>query len=252
MRRRPKHPVPTLLAVATVTLIFGQAALSRQPRAADPELDALISTVIDAYGGEEALRAVRGYHAVGKQWASQSHQPMLVERWFGRPDRLRLELEYPDHHETRITAGALGWTGPGTGALEPAIPVKLLAMRLQTARLDLPLRLLEQRAGVERRGADTAGRAVLRIPIDTGLYMDYHVDPKDHRITRMTTGMTGPPAMEFITDYSEFHEVDGVWIPFREITYAGNTRISEILVTDFDWNPEGLESALRPDEGGWD
>lgn len=252
MRGHRTNAVTLLMTTGLALLIFGQAAFTRQPPPPDPRVAELVSRVIEAYGGETALRAVRGYHAIGRQWAAQGDVPIQVERWFGRPDRLRLELDYPDHHETRITAGALGWTGSSAQSLEPAIPVKLQSMRLQTARLDPPLRLLEQREQAAWRGTDPEGRAVLRIPIDTGLHIDYHVDPKTHHVTRMTMGMAGPPAMDFAADYDQFHEVDGVLVPFREITYAGGTVTSEFLVTRFEWNPKDLDSNLRPDTGDWD
>ncbi len=214
-------------------------------RQQDPRTADVTSRVIDAYGGEEALRSALGYHASGSQLAMQSETPIRVERWFARPDRLRLELAYPDHHETRITDGTQGWTGPSRESLDPASPLKLQAMRLQTTRLDTPLRLLEQKDEVEWRGKDPEGRPVLRLPIDTGLYIDYHVDPETWHITHVTMGMAGPPSMEFSADYDDFREIDDVLIPFKEVTYAGGTVTSVYQMTDFEWNPKDLDSDLR-------
>ena len=234
----------------TATMILGLFLCSLASAAfaqrEDPNVADVTSRVIRAYGGEQSLRSVRGYHASGKQWAMQEATPILVERWFGRPDRLRLELAYPDHHETRITDGALGWTGSSIESLDPANPMKLQAMRLQTARLDTPLRLLEHRDEIESRGQDAEGRAVLRVPIDASLYIDYHVDLKTYHITHVTMGMAGPPSMEFAADYNEFHEIDGLLIAFKEVTYAGGTVTSVFQTTEFQWNPKNLDSELRP------
>ncbi|MDH4036196.1 MAG: hypothetical protein OEX18_00070 [Candidatus Krumholzibacteria bacterium] len=232
----------------TTTVIVGLClcclASSAPAQQQDPRIADVTSRVIDAYGGEEALRSVHGYHASGGQLAMQSETPIRVERWFARPDRLRLELAYPDHHETRITDGAQGWTGSSRESLEPANAMKLQAMRLQTARLDTPLRLLEQKDEVEWRDTDTDGRAVLRVPIDTGLYINYHVDPDTWHITHVTMGMAGPPSMEFSADYDDFREIDGVLIPFKEVTYAGGTVTSVYQMTAFEWNPKDLEDEL--------
>ena len=228
--------------LAAMLLLPWRAAAAQKP---EPGIADIVSRVVDAYGGEKAMRAMHGYYATGNQWAAQSDEPMRAERWFARPDRLRLDLDYPDHHEIRITDGDVGWLGSSPRDLAPAVPVRLLAMRLQTARLDLPLRLLEHRDEIEGRGADAEGRSVLRIPIDATLHIDYHVDPETWRITRVTTGMSHP-SLEFVADYDQFRTVDGVLVPFREVTYAGGTLTSKLQLTDFQWNPKDLEQRLRP------
>ncbi len=252
MRLHRSKRFPTLAACFLAALVCAPIGSIRAQKPQHLGIEQVVSRVIQAYGGEKAMRAVHGFHASGNQWATQSEQPIRVERWFGRPDRLRLELAYPDHHETRITSGALGWSGSRVDDVESANPLKLQAMRLQTARLDLPLRLLEERDAIVWRGKDGEGRAVLRIPIDTGLHIDYHVDLTTYRITRMTMGMEGPPAMEFAADYDQFREIDGVLVPFKEITYAGSTVTSTCQMIDFEWNPDGLEVKLQPGSRAFD
>jgi hypothetical protein len=239
---KPRAIVVSLL-VATVSFT-AHVTRAGDPAPKDPQVAKLVSQVIDTYGGEKALRGALGYHVTGNQWAMQNETPIQTERWFGRPDRLH--RGYPDHHETRITAGAEGWSGASVDAVAPVNPVKLQAMRLQTVRLDTPLRLLEHQNEIESLENDNEGRAVLRIPIDTGLYIDYHIHLKTHQITRVTTGMTGPPAMEFATDYDQFQKVDGVLVPFKEVTYAGGMVTSRFQVTKFEWNPKTLDQDLRP------
>ena len=211
----------------------------------DSDVETIVMAVVEAYGGEEALRSVEGFRMMGDQLAIQNNQMIKVARWFGRPDRLRLELAYPDHHESRFTEGVVGWAGANSADVSPANPIKLQAMRLQTARLDPPIRLLERLEEVKRLEDDAQGRILLRIPIGPDLLLDSHVDPTTYRITKMTMWMPGPPAMEFSAEYDQFHEIAGVLIAFRELTYAGNTVTSRFQVTDFEWNPEGLSTTLK-------
>ena len=243
----------TMSVVAAIGLAAGLfaagAVLAGEPQSGQPKIDDVISHVIDAYGGEKALRGVAGFHARGNQWALQSDQPIETERWFARPDRLRLELNYPDHHETRVTDGDHGWTGDSMTTLRPADEMKLIAMRMQTARLDIPLRLLEHKDKIESRGTDPDDRIVLRVPVDAELYIDYHIDPKTYHITRMVAGKPGWP-MEFSADYDQFQMVGGVLVPYRETTYAGHTKTSTYQTTGFTWNPKDLDANLRvPDAG---
>jgi hypothetical protein len=241
-----------LLGALLAVPLFACESGAQESRSTDKKVKDVISAVIDEYGGEKALRSIRGYRMKGEQLAVQSQEVIRVERWFARPDRLRLELAYPDHHETRFTDGTQGWTGSSADDIRPAHPLKLQAMRLQTARLDTPLRLLEREHDVERRDADGEGRIVLRLSLDTDLYVDYHIDPKTHRIMRISMWMSGPPEMQFVADYEQFHEIDGVLIAFREVTFAGPTLTSRFQATYFEWNPEDLDSTLRPGTGAWD
>ena len=239
------HRLSSLMAF----VLISTAALARGADAPSNDITGWVAHVIDAYGGEKALGAVHGYRADGNQWASQLDQPIHAERWFARPDRLRLDLDYPDHHELRITDGERGWAGSSTKDLAPANPMKLMAMRLQSARLDLPLRLVEQRDKIETRKPDDQGRIVLRLPIDDTLYIDYHIDPKTWLITHVVTGMT-QPAMEFSADYDEFKKVGDVLVPYHEVTFAGTTQTSKFQMTSFEWDPKDLEASLKHDAPG--
>ena len=233
------HRVLAVMAFVLMGASQGQAA-GEAPRS---DVPGWVAHVIEAYGGEKALRAVHGYHATGNQWAAQLDKPIHTDRWFARPDRLRLDLDYPDHHELRLTNGAEGWSGSTSDDLTPANAMKLQAMRLQTVRLDLPLRLVEQSDKIESREPDENGRIVLRLPIDEGLYIDYHIDPKTWLITHATTGM---PAMEFSADYADFQKVNGVLVPYHEVVFAGTTMTSKFQVTSFEWDPKNLETQLTP------
>lgn len=231
--------VVAMLGIAPVA--FAGSSAKPDARVAD-----IVSRVLDAYGGEKALRAERGYHATGDQRAVQTDKAIHTQRWFGRPDRLFLDLAYPDHHEIRVTDGAKGWAGAGVDSLKAVSGIRLEAMRLQTVRLDTPLRLLEHVHELESRGTDKDGCEVLRLPVGPGLHVDYHVDLKTYRITSVTEGMTGPPSIEFTANYDDFRKVDGVLVPFRETTYAGDTETSTYQVISFEWNPKDLDRHLRP------
>jgi hypothetical protein len=247
MIRNRTNMYKTTLSVVMVAAVLTAAGCGSESSqsSTDPRVQPVVTAVIEAYGGEKALRSVRGYRMKGIQRAIQKGVTIRAERWFARPDRLHLELEYPDHHETRLTKGTEGWVGPSADALEPAHAVRLQAMRLQTARLDLPLRLLERLSDVQWRGSDDLGRQVLRLPLDDELYIDYQIDPGTHRIVKVTMWMPGPPAMEFAAEYGLFHMIDGVLVAFHEVTYAGASATSEFQTTEFEWSPSEQESKTK-------
>lgn len=229
-----------ILIASTATSRAGQPATVAE----------VVAGVVKAYGGEKKLRSVSGYHAGGEQWAAMSNQTIQAERWFGRPDRLRLTLAYPDHTEIRLTDGNAGWSGSSDASLEPVNPMKLMAMRLQSVRLDVPLRLLEQEDKIAQLEPDGDGRIVLRLAIEEGLHIDYHIDPKSLRIMRAVTAMEAPQPMEFAADYDKFKKVDGILVAMKETTYAGETLTSKLELKRFDWNPKDLEAHLSAGKSG--
>jgi hypothetical protein len=120
------------------------------------------------------------------------------------------------------------------------------SMRLQTIRVDFPLRIHERRDEVENLGLDEQGRRMLKLQIDEELAFTWHVDLTNHRIPFVQMQMAGPPAITFSAEYGMFHLVEGgVLVAFHEKTWSGPTQTSEFTATDFELNPRNLETMLR-------
>jgi hypothetical protein len=239
---------PFALALCSIGLVLagcaGSDSNNEQTDTNTPELDTLIDLVIEAYGGLERLEQVQGYRMTGQLRAVQRQQDVATTRWFGRPDQLMLELRYPDHSEYRLTKGVRGWKGPSPADLVPAHPTQVQAMRLQTLRLDFPLRLDEHRSEVENLGRDAAGRSKLRLQVDELLHITWHVDRTSYRVSKVSLEMAGPPAMTFSAEYSQFHMISGVLVAFHERTFAGDTQTAEFQTTDFELDPPALSIQL--------
>ena len=222
-----------------VLYFLGSCSGGRE-QSSDPTVHKLVQGVVAAHGGEKALSRVKGYMAEGQLYATHRNVRIRTRRWFGRPDNLLLELNYPDQPEWRLTLGSMSWKGPDADHLSPASGPMIWSMRLQTARFDLPLRLLENEKDVVLLDPDEAGRAVLLHQLDDGLSLKYHIDPDTQRIVKMTMAMTGPPAMTFEADYINFKEVEGVFFPHGEVTRAGGTITSRVVLDKITINPANL------------
>jgi len=68
----------------------------------------------------------------------------------------------------------------------------------------------------------------------------------------LRTGLGYRMDTSFAADYDQFRKVDGVLVPFKEITYAGNTVTSTYQVIEFEWNPPNLDAALKPGSRAFD
>ncbi|MEN8008625.1 MAG: hypothetical protein ABFS42_16570 [Candidatus Krumholzibacteriota bacterium] len=217
-------------------------------RSDNPAIRNLVDALVTAYGGEEAMARIDGYHAEGTIHATQWRINATTRRWFKRPDCLLLELDYPNRPEWRLTRGDKGWTGPTEGDWKPAGMPKIWPMRLQTVRFDLPLRLREHEVELILMQNDEKDRPVLRLTIDKGLHMEYHVDPASHCITTVMMVMDGPPAMVFQADYADFRMVEGVLFPHHEETWARGTMTSLIRIKSIEINPAGLDQRVAKPE----
>ena len=203
---------------ALVVFLLAGAPLADRSGAA-----AVIDKVVAEYGGAGAIAAAQQMRQMGSVTTGTRGSAALL-RQFARPDRLRVELKYPDHTEVRLLdgAGAFRDGGPVGGPMRDA-------MLLQAARLDLPALLHEARGRVGDLGVQTRGGVALRalvVPIGGGIALTAFVDERSGRILR-SEGSAPAGAMgrlEFWTNYSDFRRVKGVLFAFAEENFASGTR----------------------------
>lgn len=203
------------------------------PSFAADGLDPLVRKVIDAYGGEKALRKAATRRDSGKVNSTMSRGVGTVTRTYQRPDRLRVEIRFPgEGGEIRVLDGGKGWRQG-----QEVSGAQLDSMALQAARLALPLALLERRASLSDAGSVTRDGKSLRAieyPPAAGMRMVVEIDPGTGRIVRTTgssrSGTEAPVTIEFVTEYDDFRKVGGVLIPFREQNFAMATRTGETIL----------------------
>lgn len=240
------------LTILAMAVLLGAAGCQRERGPAESESKAraevhsLVQEILHAYGGAAALGKVRAYRAEGILTATDHREQGNLVRWFDRPDGLRVEMRYPDRGEVRVAAGDEGWGGPDDRQLQPIAGPVLESLRLQAARLDLPLRLAEQESSLVWMDSDDKGRRVLRLSLGGGMLLDYHVSPKKHRIERVSMRLSDPAPMQLAADLSEFRWVHGVLFPFREDTYAGGVKTAIVRLRSVKINPEIAPELFSP------
>jgi hypothetical protein len=203
--------------------------------AAVSELGRLVDSVLEAYGGRDALEAVEAYRCEGRVEAGS--EPGETVRWFEYPDRLRIEMRYRNWGDLRIVRGDQGWTGPDDRNLVPLGNEFYRSTYLQMARMSLPLRLVESEADLVELAPDAAGRRVLHLSLAENLSLDCHIDIKTRRIEAVTLNMLDPEPAVVTVELSEFRWVDGVLFPFREDAYSGETKTATVRFRSVEVNP---------------
>lgn len=207
-----------------------------------PALDAgeVIAKTIAAHGGREALEKATYIRVTGVLRANRlSAQPGTFIRLFRGHDQLGVANMYPGRDkETRYLRGDRGWR---QGVEVTGIP--LLGMKLQAARMAMPLSLARQRSDVIRHADVTRNGNtyyLLELPVNASLSMRVEIDAKSGLIDR-SIGIIrqGPHVVDFVTQYGDYRSVDGVKFPFTEERtimgrHAASVRVEgiEILAND--------------------
>jgi len=183
----------------------------------------LAQKVVDAYGGAAAWQKVASFRETGKVTSAMRSGDGKLERVWQSPDKLRVEIAYPSHTEVRDVEG-----DRGTQNRSKATGVALDAMRLQAARLAIPLLLVEKKSELK-----SVGPNAIEIPVSSDLTVTIEVDPSTGHILKSTGKAEG---VDFNTAYSDFRKVDGLLFAFREANTAqgmatGTNEISKVEIS---------------------
>ena len=181
----------------------------------------LVDKVVNAYGGAAAWEKVTSFHETGSVTSKMRSGKGQLDRTWQRPDKLRVQIVYPSHTEVRDVDG-----DKGTSNGEPAEGMMLDAMRLQAARLALPLLLVQKRSALK-----VVDATHIEVPLDGAMTLTVEVDGSG-RIIKSAGKATG---VEFSTTYSDFRTVDGLVFAFREENSAqgmptGDNEIAKVDV----------------------
>lgn len=238
----------------TIAILVGLAAGLTHPAIAAAQSSAgLVDAVVEAYGGRAAIGAASAFVQTGEIAPALrgSGTPGRILRAFHRPDRLRVEITYPDREpEVRVLVGDRGWRAgqPVTGPLHQSMVLQAIRLDLPSFLLAFPDRLV-QSSPVERGGRTYA---VLVLDVGQGMTLTAEIEPDTGRVRRTTAhipieGM--PQPLEFVSEYADYREVGGVMFAFREKTYAQGRHTADITLEEvrtFDVLPAEHFSPDRP------
>jgi hypothetical protein len=201
------------------------AALLVAASAQAQSLDDVVSNVMKEYGGRAEWAKVTSLRETGTVVpVMRKGDGKLTRTWWG-PGKLNVEIIYPTNTEVRIVDG-----DHGTHNGKEVTGGNLDAMKLQAARLELPMLLATKRATLKDLGTNDGIRAI-EIPLSETLALTVNIDSKTWRILRSTGKASG---LEFVVDYSDFRRVNGLLFPFAEAGMAmgmptANTKFDSIV-----------------------
>jgi len=196
-------------------------AVAAAPARAEQPLDGLLDRVRIAYGGDALPAKGDTILLTGRTHSNAKGADGRMERELIWPSFLRFEISYDDGAaETRLLKDGAGWRDG-----EPTNQALTLAMRLQAARLALPM-LLDWAADKlsdlgEHMREDGGSVRRLRVDLGDDLFLFVEIGVEEARILRTAGVMRmGGAEMEFGAIYSDFRGFGEVSWPSREEQYA--------------------------------
>jgi hypothetical protein len=240
-----------LYPLIVLSMILGFARLSAADTPRTSDIPSLVSKIISAYGGKDAIERLKSVHASGNIEAFMRRDHGTYEIYFKRPRKLRVDTTYRGSSETRILNGQMGYRGMDGLPLSQAGGGSLLAMVYQYKHFDLPYGLLKGVYSIKRKGKeDLNGKPVevLHLTDSEGPPMDVYVDTQTFFIVKVTGYfvVTGGRSTALSAEFSDFRKVDGTEFPFRITNYADGYRIAETTMKTYRINTSVADSLFTP------
>ncbi|MCF6201822.1 MAG: DUF4292 domain-containing protein [Hydrogenimonas sp.] len=189
----------------------------------------LLNKMVEAYGGEKALSDAKSYIQNWKVVRAADKKEGSERRRVTLPERLYVDLRYPDKEEIRALEGNVGVKIFDRHSKKQVFGPMLDAMKAQLMRLYTPLNLKESIESLKVASKD--GFYVIYL-LKNGVECDYYVNPKNYHIEKTVGRLKmGNTTMEFVTLYDDFKRVGGVLFPGKEVKYAGgvNTATNTLI-----------------------
>jgi hypothetical protein len=203
---------------------------------AEESASEIVASMLKSYGGADSVRKVASVTARGSITEFLNGNKGTYARYLEHPVKLRIEVMPEKRGEIRILNGRRGWQSFGDG-FSPVSTFELQAMIYQYSYLDLPMGLTARDYRVEYAGMrQYKGREshLLLIETNNSPQLRVYVDAKTHLIAGIAASfsMEMMSGEELSTEYSDFRPVEGVLFPHKLVNFAGDTKLSEILLDE--------------------
>ncbi|MFQ5892751.1 MAG: hypothetical protein ACE5H5_00405 [Nitrospinota bacterium] len=246
----PRDRSCSMASVALVLTLLAHPAGGAASEGSTPKaLDRLVEAVLEAHGGQKALRAVQALKVVGRLKAVVRGDEGTATIHFQHPDKLYSENAYGGRREVRIVNGSQGWIKTG-GTFQLVPPDAMLAMRYSLITYRLPLELATRREDLTYLGrVEQGGRRfeVLELSYPNTIMVRVFLESASKRIAQVAGYITaGGKTFILSRVLDDYREVAGVAYPFHQRYYSGRRLLAEKWVEAVETNPRQPEGLFRP------
>ncbi len=247
------QPLSVVGAVRAVDISIPPPPTAAAPEATPAALEQgreVLRAALQGLGGLERLESLHTIATLAEvaQVTPQGELTLNTKVVLALPDRFRIDMVTPFGTMAMVYEQQGGWvkTPQGVQDLPPPQkenfrkslarhPVNLLLGALKENR---PVQYLES-TQVEGKEAD-----VILVPDALGDTVKLYIEKgTGHILKRSGQGMAPQGAVQEDVLFSDFREVSGLTVPFKEVTYQDGQRVSERKVSNVEVNP-ALDPAL--------
>lgn len=237
-------------APGTATTQSGAAAASAKSdspatgnSSSNAEGKALVLKVVNAFGGVDKLKKVTALERKisNVQKTPQGDVQADVDIKIVFPDKMRNDINAPQGQITMVMTPQYGYM-QGGGMSQP-LPQSMLDDALNSLKrtpFSLASHLDDPNYTFTASGSETIGDVRAKI-IDisaNGTALRWYVDPNSGRLLKVaykSVGMRGPA--DRMTEYSDWRPVEGLMLPYKEVTSEGGEHTSDTQVSEIKINP---------------
>ncbi|HLJ50325.1 MAG TPA: pitrilysin family protein [Bryobacteraceae bacterium] len=197
----------------------------------------LIQQAVDAVGGRQALEAVNNISSKGPVSISMGGQTMKasLEEVVLFPDKYKMTMSLPFGNVIQAWDGKVAWVqqGPQTRELPANMAKEVERSMAMVGGVGLLRSAVDGKAEVNATGDNTvvwtSGEEKVTVVFD----------PASKRIAKLTYRGVGPqgPADNDV-EYSDYRQVEGVYLPFHEIVIINGQKFGEREFTERKINGE--------------
>lgn len=195
----------------------------------------IISGVLKAYGGIEAIKKITSVTAKGQIIDFLNGTEGDYSRYFEHQEKLRIEIMPDQGGEVRILNGTKGFQMGPNGFIETSHAM-LQSMIYQYSYLNLPMGFTENSNQISYEAPE----------------LHVYIDDKTRLIVKVSAGFNMGMAglSELATEYHDYRPVEGVMFPFSLVNYAGTTKLSEITLKEIVVNRKIPAIVFLPSKTG--
>lgn len=222
------------MPVFRFSMLILLVVISVPAHAQDSDVRTVLDRLVHSYGGEQNLQKLDNMVQEWDMVALMRKTHGTDTRSVHAPDKLRVELSYPEKSEIRILNGDVAHVVFEGRPPERVAGMQQIAMQLQLMRLYSPLML---RNKIDSISLIEQGDLLALSLVENGVHVHYMVN-KDKWLIEKVAGtiiMNGGE-IQFLTEYSDFAKIEGVMMHRKENKFAAgmNTAVLQLRKVTLD------------------
>jgi len=243
--------MPKLKFILVIILLTCSKSFAFQQTKSNPEDFVkgreILKKAIEAAGGVEAYGKIDNFRikTESKIFGQRSTIELVVSETVKLPDKTQQVFELASGQRIQVLNGEIGWSKTGETVADISnAEIREMKRGLFRDTINLFKRFDDADIDVQYLGKETIKKNtlfILNIKNNSGDFFKLYVNSKTHLIEKKSYHGGGPEIAILATleeIYSDYHEVDGLKIPFHTVVKANGKKFIESTVVEAEFNVE--------------